>query len=236
MDFSDLTQPAAAPWGERPQHILLQGVVGSRAYGLEHEGSDHDRRGVFLAPSDEFFGLADPPEAADNPFADEVLWELGRFVKHALKGNPAILELLWLDGYEIKTRIGDELIDQRRALMSAVRVRGAYFGAANSMLGDIRKGGPRTEKSARHLYRLLVTGLHLWRTGILQPRLGDPQPVLDFGAQVAGGDREAAELLMAHYETRFAETLTVPPMVADVDRINTWLKDVRRRALLVQAT
>lgn len=235
MDFSDLTAPAAAPWGERPAHILLQGVTGSRAYGLEQEGSDYDRRGVFMVPSDDFFGLEDPQQSADNPFADEVLWELARYVRLGLKASPPILELLWLDSYEIKTRIGDELIGMRRAMMSSVRVRNAYLGAARGMLADIRQGGPRTEKCARHLARLLITGLHLWRTGVLRPRLVDPQTALDFGVRVAAGDVRAAEAMLADYEDLFDTTSTVLPNAADTARLDFWLRDVRRRTLLVQA-
>jgi hypothetical protein len=32
------------------RHIIFQCAIGSRAYGLEHEGSDTDRRGVYLPP------------------------------------------------------------------------------------------------------------------------------------------------------------------------------------------
>lgn len=33
------------------RHTILAVVVGSRAYGLSGPGSDHDRRGVYAAPT-----------------------------------------------------------------------------------------------------------------------------------------------------------------------------------------
>ena len=33
------------------EHTILGVVVGSRAYGLAVPGSDHDRRGVYAAPT-----------------------------------------------------------------------------------------------------------------------------------------------------------------------------------------
>jgi predicted nucleotidyltransferase len=33
------------------RHTILAVVVGSRAYGLDGPGSDHDRRGVYAAPT-----------------------------------------------------------------------------------------------------------------------------------------------------------------------------------------
>jgi hypothetical protein len=94
MDFADLKHPAPAEWKDRPGQIVLEGIVGSRAHGLAGENSDTDRRGVFIAPSVEFFGLDDVQETADNPYSDEVLHELGRFVRQALKANPGAIELL----------------------------------------------------------------------------------------------------------------------------------------------
>ena len=44
--------------------ILLQGIVGSTAYGLDHAGSDIDRLGVFAAPTTEFHGLRLPIDKA----------------------------------------------------------------------------------------------------------------------------------------------------------------------------
>ena len=39
---------------------ILMVVVGSRAYGLDGPGSDHDRRGVYVAPTDAYCEIDGP--------------------------------------------------------------------------------------------------------------------------------------------------------------------------------
>lgn len=231
MDFADLKDPMPAVWRDRPDGIVLEGVVGSRAHGLAGEDSDTDRRGVFLAPSVEFFGLDDVQETADNPYTDEVLHELGRFVRQALKANPAVLELLWLEDYEICTPIGRDLIGLRDALLGAARVRSSYLHAAADLLKVIHRGGERTAKTARHMARLLITGYGLWYSGTLQVSLADPDFVRGFEEKVAGGDMAVADELVAHYEQLFADTPTELPEQPDREKIDAWLKEVRRQAL-----
>jgi hypothetical protein len=231
MDFADLKDPAPATWRDRPDGIVLEGVIGSRAHGLATGGSDTDRRGVFLAPSVEFFGLDDVVEAADNPYADEVLHELGRFVRQGLKANPAIIELLWLDEYEICDEVGLELIGLRMDLLGAARVRSSYLHAAADLLKVIHRGGERTAKTARHMARLLITGYGLWYSGELQVSLPDPDFVRGFEEKVAAGDTAVADELVAHYEQLFADTPTELPEQPDREKVDAWLKDTRRRAL-----
>lgn len=241
MDFSDLrAEDASQAWTERPEGVVLEGVVGSRAYGLAWEGSDEDRLGVFLAPSDEFFGLDDVAETVKNPWSDEVLHEAGKFCRLALKVNPTVTELLWLDEYLAHTRLGAELVELREAFLSAAYCRNAYLGSASSQFAKLRDRGDgsfssdlrgRTAKHARHLARLLVSGYGLWSTGALQVRLDAPQWYHDFGERVADGELEAAEELLARYGQMFDDTPTVLPDYPDRDKIDAWLRDARRRTL-----
>jgi len=241
MDFSDLRDGGApSSWQDRPDGVILEGVVGSRAYGLEKEGSDTDRKGVFLAPSDEFFGLDPVAETVKNPWSDEELHELGKFCRLALKVNPTITEILWLGEYEVQTVLGQELVELRSAFLSAAYCRNAYFGYARSQFDKLDDRGdgtfsadlrPRTAKHARHLARLLVSGFGLWATGELQVRVDAPQWFHDFGDKVADGDLQVAEDLLAKYEQMFADTPTVLPAEPDRDRVDAWLRSARARAL-----
>jgi hypothetical protein len=241
MDFSDLRDDAGPqPWPDRPEGVILEGVVGSRAYGLAWEGSDEDRLGVFLAPSDEFFGLDDVAETVKNPWSDEVLHELGKFCRLALKVNPTVTELLWLEEYPVLTMLGQELIELRSAFLSASYCRNAYLGYATSQFAKLKDRGDgsfssdlrsRTAKHARHLARLLTCGFGLWSTGRLQVRLDAPQWYHDFGDKVADGDLQAAEDLLAKYEQMFDETSTILPAEPERERVDAWLRSARIRAL-----
>lgn len=243
MDFSDLRDDAEPqPWPDRPEGVILEGVVGSRAYGLDHEGSDEDRLGVFLAPSVDLFGLDDITETMKNPWADEVLHELGKFCRLALKVNPTVTEVLWLEphGYLTRSRLGDELVWMREAFLSAPYCRNAYLGYAASQFAKLKDRGDgsfscelrsRTAKHARHLARLLTSGYGLWSTGRLRVRLDSPQWYQEFGEQVAGGDLAAAEELLTTYERMFDDTATVLPAEPARDRVDAWLRDSRARSM-----
>ena len=42
---------------DTPPNVLLSGIVGSTAYGLDTKDSDVDRLGVFAAPTEKLLGL-----------------------------------------------------------------------------------------------------------------------------------------------------------------------------------
>jgi predicted nucleotidyltransferase len=73
--------------------LLLDSIAGSQAYGTAIEGSDQDRRGVFMVPSSYQFGLEHLEQVADER-SDQVYYEIGHFVSLLLKNNPNALELL----------------------------------------------------------------------------------------------------------------------------------------------
>ena len=75
--------------------VIYRCVVGSRAYGLDHDESDVDRRGVYLPPAEMHWSLYGVPEQLENTETDECYWELQKFLMLALKANPNVLEVLY---------------------------------------------------------------------------------------------------------------------------------------------
>jgi hypothetical protein len=75
-----------------PELILFESLSGSRAYGLAHESSDTDERGVFILPKHEFFGFDQVGQVADER-GNTVYFEIGKFLALSLKNNPTCLEL-----------------------------------------------------------------------------------------------------------------------------------------------
>jgi predicted nucleotidyltransferase len=78
-----------------PPGTVLSVVSGSRAYGLDTDGSDVDRRGVFVAPTPDFWRLDKPPTHVEGPLPEQLSWEVERFCLLALAANPTVLECLW---------------------------------------------------------------------------------------------------------------------------------------------
>ena len=156
--------PDEVPSREEPTHIVLEGIVGSTAYGLAHEDSDEDRLGIFLEPTENFLGLDGVPvrrQSWKQPGnEDRMLHEVGKFCSKVLGGNPTFTELLWLPTgfYVCGTDIGDELIQLRNHFLAARPVRDSYLGYATQQFTrlDVRGGTfssdtrKRTEKHARH--------------------------------------------------------------------------------------
>ncbi|KQX78468.1 MULTISPECIES: DNA polymerase beta superfamily protein [unclassified Streptomyces] len=220
-------------------NLLLSGIVGSTAYGLAREGSDIDRLGMFAAPTEELHGLHQPKESHVSTAPDRTLHEAAKWCRLALGGNPTVMELVWLPDelYEVRTPIGDELIDLRVTLLGARRVRDAYLGYAAQQFRRLRNRSEgtltaetrkRTAKHARHLKRLCTQGYELYATGRLTVRVDDPESYHAFGEQVAA-DPEAALPLLRDYEEAFDETRSVLPEQPDETAADAWLRRVRRQ-------
>jgi len=147
---------------------ILRVVVGSRAYGLHGPGSDHDRRGVFVAPTRDFWRLTKPPTHRDGPADEQFSWEIERFCALALAGNPTVLEVLWSPLIEAITEDGETLRSARPAFLSR-RVAETYGGYARDQFTKVANRRDRTgetnHKQAMHMIRLLMAGAHLLRTG-----------------------------------------------------------------------
>lgn len=227
-------------------NILIEGVVGSQSYGLATPESDIDYMGVYLEPRDTFLGLhpvleKDLTVHSTSDDKDTTFHEVGKFMRLALKSNPSILELLWLPD-EQYTEISDDgyaLIDCRHWFASATLVKNAYLGYATQQFKLLERRGDfgsdmkkRTEKHARHLYRLLIQGFGLYRTGRLDVRLTDEEAiwVREFGYRVGHeNDLDLARAEMTQYERWFDEK---QPHVRDepnVEAANTLLLNIRNQ-------
>ena len=147
---------------------ILRVVVGSRAYGLHRPESDHDRRGIFVAPTRAFWTLTKPPTHLDGPREEQFSWEIERFCTLALQANPTVLEVLWSPLIETLTDQGETLRAARRAFLSS-KVAETYGGYARDQLTKVANRRDRTGetnfKQAMHMIRLLLAGTHTLRTG-----------------------------------------------------------------------
>lgn len=223
-----------------PEHVLLSGVVGSHAYGLQTSSSDIDRLGVFAAPTEKILGLHPPADSVVSVKPDVTYHEARKYVSLALKCNPTVTELLWLPrilgSYEVISDFGEELIGIRESFLSASYVRNAYLGYATQQFRRLENRGDgsfssdtrkRTAKHARHLARLLLQGTGLWRAGSLNVRLSDPEWFRHFGDKVAAGDLDLAKSQMAIAERVFDEEATVLSGHPDEKLAEEWLLRVR---------
>ncbi|MFI8964144.1 DNA polymerase beta superfamily protein [Streptomyces sp. NPDC053493] len=157
-------------------HTIYSCVMGSRAFGLATEGSDVDRRGVYLAPTPLFWHFDKPPAHVEGPADEQFSWELERFCELALRNNPNVLECLHSPVVEHADALGRELLDLRGAFLSrrshATFVRYAV-GQRRKLDADVRQYGAPRWKHAMHLLRLLTSCRDLLRSGELRVDVGE---------------------------------------------------------------
>ncbi|WP_049564933.1 DNA polymerase beta superfamily protein [Streptomyces sp. SBT349] len=217
------------------RHTILSVVVGSRAFGLASAESDTDRRGVYAAPTADFWRMAKPPAHLDGPLPEQFSWEVERFCELALTANPNVLEVLHSPLVERTTPLGEELRALAPAFLS-LHVHRTYARYARAQFAKAearrqREGAPRW-KHVVHLLRLMIAGADLLETGILRLDVGEHRERL---LAVRGGALSWAEVCAWREElaARLDAARAASPLPEEpgADRVDDWLVSVRERRL-----
>jgi uncharacterized protein len=216
--------------------IIYRCVIGSRAYGLEDDNSDTDRRGIYLPPAELHWSLYGVPEQLENDETQEAYWEIQKFIVLALKANPNVLECLYSPIVELATPLAHELLSIRDAFLSKL-VFQTYSGYVASqfkkMQTDIRNQGRVKWKHVMHLIRLLISGIDVLREGKVSVEVGDARDQLLAikRGQVTFSDVDAwRKSLQIEFEQAFKQTAL--PDRPDYERANAFL--IRARIFAMQ--
>ena len=217
------------------ERVILRCVVGSRAYGLDREGSDTDRRGVYLPPADLHWSLAGAPPQLQNDATQEVYWEIQKFLTLALKANPNILECLYTPLVETATPLGEELLAMRGCFLSKL-VHQTYTHYVDAqfrrMQAALRRRGEVKWKHAMHLLRLLLSGIWVLRERFVAVDVSQHRERL---LAVRSGRIRWEEVdewrleLVAEFGSALARTAL--PAQPNYERADRFLICARRRAL-----
>jgi predicted nucleotidyltransferase len=169
--------------------IVLEGYRGSQAHGtyiphLEPNSIDDiDTMGIFIPSIDYYLGLKqiETIEEKEGVY-DRVYYEIKKFFRLLIKGNPNVVGLLWLrpEDYIYKNEIGNLLIKKRNLFVSK-KAFYSFAGYANSQMKRIEHfsfngymGEKRKSlvmkfgydcKNASHLIRLLNMCIDFLKTG-----------------------------------------------------------------------
>ncbi|MET8452384.1 nucleotidyltransferase domain-containing protein [Streptomyces sp. NPDC005209] len=213
-------------------HTIYACVMGSRAFGLATDGSDTDRRGVFLAPTPLFWGFEKPPTHVEGPAQEQFSWELERFCELALRANPNILECLHSPLVEHLDDTGRELLSLRGAFLSR-KVYDSFtryaLGQRKKLDADVRTHGAPRWKHAMHLLRLLMSARDLLRTGELRIDVGDRrEPLLAVKRGEVSWPEIETWMTRLAAETEEAGHRTPLPPEPDHRRVEDFLIRVRR--------
>jgi uncharacterized protein len=164
----------ASPAFHLESFILYRCVVGSRAFGLDTDDSDTDRRGIYLAPAELQWSLFSAPEQFEDNASQECYWELQKFLVMALRANPNILECLYSPLVEKVTPLAEELLALRQRFLSPMifqTFNGYALSQFKKIEQDLRNQGEVRWKHAMHLLRLLLSGAATLREGRVPVRV-----------------------------------------------------------------
>lgn len=227
------TQPAdALAEYDLYDFVIYRCVVGSRAFGLEGEDSDTDRRGIYLPPAALQWSLYGVPEQLENEATQETYWELRKFLILALKANPNILECLYTPLVEHATALAEELLAMRASFLSKL-VYQTYNGYVMSQFKkleqDMRSMGAPRWKHAMHLIRLLLSGVAILREGYVPVNVAAQRELLLAIKRGAMAWDEVNQLrLSLHRDFDAALASTKLPAQPDYERANAFLIKARR--------
>jgi hypothetical protein len=158
--------------------VIYRCVVGSQAYGLTHEQSDIDRRGIYLPPADLHWSLYGVPEQLENPDSEEIYWELQKFLTLALKANPNVLECLSTPLVEYASDLARELLENRQRFLSKMvyqTFNGYVMSQFKKLQADLRNKGDVKWKHVMHLIRLLLAGITVLQEATVPVRVDAAQ-------------------------------------------------------------
>lgn len=216
--------------------ICLLVRSGSKAYGIDVEGSDDDYVGVFVPRLRDLVsmaGLERDTYAENDP--DFTIHEIGKFCRLALKGNPAILETLWNPDVVAGDDWGRKLVGLRSRMLH----RGSldvYIEYAEAQLkkmvkgkGLHAKGGEYNGKFGAHLVRLLHAGIGLAASREVMVRV--PPALATVLLEIRAGKRTMEDVLeiarpLLEQLKRLATTNALPDR-PDADAVDALVREAR---------
>src|SRR2546421_6400235 len=173
MDATDRLRPEVA---RHPYPLVFATVSGAHLYGFPSPDSDYDLRGCHVLPVHEVVGLDAGRETVESSTTeggfevDLVTHDARKFFGLLLKKNGYVLEQLYSPLVVHTTPEHAELKEIARHCVTRHHTH-HYLGFAETQWRLFQKEDPPHVKPLLYVYRVLLTGIHLMRTGEVQANL-----------------------------------------------------------------
>jgi uncharacterized protein len=162
--------------GGQPYPLLFVTISGAHLYGFPSPDSDYDLRGAHILPLPEVIGLrtgretVEVSETLEGLQIDLVSHDVRKFFTLLLKRNGYVLEQVCSP---LIVRTGPEHEELLTYVPGCITVHHShhYLGFAQTQWGLFEKETPPRVKPLLYVYRVLLTGLHLMRTGEVEANL-----------------------------------------------------------------
>jgi predicted nucleotidyltransferase len=159
-----------------PYPLLFATISGAHLYGFPSPDSDFDLRGVHLLPLPMVLGLTTRDETVeksgiyDGMEIDMVTHDAKKFFGLMLKKNGYVMEQL-LSPLVVSTTPEHEVLKTLAPACLTKHHAHHYLGFAETQWKLFRKETPPRVKPLLYVYRVLLTGIHLMRTGEIEANL-----------------------------------------------------------------
>jgi hypothetical protein len=151
-------------------------ISGAHLYGFPSPDSDYDVRGVHLLPLEEVVGLEAGQETVEKSGMEEgieidlVTHDAKKFFGLALKKNGYVLEQIFSPLVVHTTPEHQELKQIATTCITRHHAH-HYLGFAATQWRLFQKESPPKVKPLLYVYRVLLTGIHLLKTGRVEANL-----------------------------------------------------------------
>lgn len=160
----------------QPYPLLFATISGAHLYGFPSPDSDFDLRGAHVLPTERVVGLDVSDETLEDSRVieglemDIVSHDIRKFFKLLLKKNGYVLEQLYSPLVVHATPEHAELKQVARGCITRHHSH-HYFGFSETQWKLFLKESPRRVKPLLYVYRVLLTGIWLMRTGEIEANL-----------------------------------------------------------------
>ncbi len=124
------------------EHLIFEGIVGSRLYGTDLFDSDVDQRAICIPPKEVLLNPFMNFEQKDSGFEekDRCIYALGQFFKLCANSNPNILELLYIPEthYLFMSDKWQKVLDNKNLFLSK-RAKYTFSGYSMSQANKIKR-------------------------------------------------------------------------------------------------
>lgn len=228
---------------EQAYPLLFATLSGAHLYGFPSADSDYDLRGAHILPPRAVLGLdlcdqtLEWSGTRDGRRIDFVTHDVRKFFLMLLKRNGYVLEQLYSPLIVHTTPEHAELREVARGCITRHHAH-HYLGFARTQWGRFERD--RRAKSLLYVYRVLLTGIHLMRTGEVEANLlrlneyfrlpciaglvarkqagteHGPLPDADFALHASEYQRLTAQLERARDASTLPEAPTARPALNDL--------------------
>ncbi len=218
---------------------LFVTVSGAHLYGFPSPDSDVDLRGAHLLPLRAVVGLDMPAQTVERKLdlagveVELVSHDLGKYLRLLVKNNGYVLEQI----FSPLVVTGQDFLDELRPLARRCITRHHYHhyrGFIATQRKMLDKQDPKIAKTLLYAYRVLLTGIHLLRTGEVEanlPRLAGEyhQPFL--GELIAQKRQEKGPAVNLDWGFHDARLRELEGLLDEAYRQSTLPEDRDRRAV-----